>query len=814
MAEVDAQAAKDIQEQLNDTLAEKYALERKIQDLVESPFIKNVEKESSTYKRLAELERQTMDQTDELKRLRERLRVAEDERKELNDQNRLFKSQNEKMSKRYEGMGIDMTEMAEMLKSMDPSKFRPDAMEHLRYEGKTPVWANMDFMERARPLNLNDNASLVREIERLQNEKALLASELDKADLLIRQQREIENDLKETHRNEIDQWNARHRYADREAMRAKEERKALDKQLDELKALLASGKGGGIKFDPAGHDGDISVFSEDTVQTILGPQDNLIDLLVITAEYDKTGLRRVLQDHDVSQLETAISTFLTIDFFSHEPETTMLVAGLQPQFDVQVSYKDKVDRFFIKEVKENAVSITIDVFYPLPDKIIYLGKATIPLKNLVEEARPGRPPVLHANAPIYAAGASVSIGFLNYHLRFREPIYEALSDFEKQTEFLEKQQAASALTRAGQSELLGDGNTAGARVTLHRATNLQKEGTQPLSTFIAYTFYAKKTHYSSTLRGANPSFEDTLTLELTSDEGFRRYLATEKLQMLVFDDSKPLGGGGAGLLGVAEVPLRDLMIGEKKLFEQSYSIVSKEAGIVGNLVVSIELLDPRGADAARFYEGARTSLSADWRKKFLENVAQSLREKNPYDMAEAFRIFDIDSNQKISADEFRNALKRMKTLVSEPQIDAFLRDSVISRDGMTLEQFSAMMEPIMNEAITGEEARLLRHFRESCEHPHLQLYDAFKYYDFHQDGNVSETEFASVLAQKLNLSSSEIALLWKHLTKGTGQFPYDQWWRATIGERSKMSEEPASHSVSRRTPDIPPRPPTETSHAP
>ena len=32
--------------------------------------------------------------------------------------------------------------------------------------------------------------------------------------------------------------------------------------------------------------------------------------------------------------------------------------------------------------------------------------------------------------------------------------------------------------------------------------------------------------------------------------------------MLVFDDSKPLGGGGAGLLGVAEVPLRDLMIGE------------------------------------------------------------------------------------------------------------------------------------------------------------------------------------------------------------------------------------------------------------
>lgn len=144
-----------------------------------------------------------------------------------------------------------------------------------------------------------------------------------------------------------------------------------------------------------------------------------------------------------------MSTFLSIDFFSHEPETTMLVAGLNPQFDVQISYKDKVDRFFIKEVKENAVFITIDVFYPLPDKVVYLGKATIPLKNLVEEAKPGVSPALHANVPIFGTAANVTVGYLNYHLRFREPIYEALTDFMNQQEFLEQHQAAAALTRAG-----------------------------------------------------------------------------------------------------------------------------------------------------------------------------------------------------------------------------------------------------------------------------------------------------------------------------------------------------------------------------
>ena len=61
----------------------------------------------------------------------------------------------------------------------------------------------------------------------------------------------------------------------------------------------------------------------------------------------------------------------------------MQVAGLNPQFDVQISYKDKIDRFFIQQAKNNQVNIVIEVYYPLPDKVLLLGKATIPIKNLV-----------------------------------------------------------------------------------------------------------------------------------------------------------------------------------------------------------------------------------------------------------------------------------------------------------------------------------------------------------------------------------------------------------------------------------------------
>ena len=54
-------------------------------------------------------------------------------------------------------------------------------------------------------------------------------------------------------------------------------------------------------------------------------------------------------------------------------------------------------------------------------------------------------------------------------------------------------------------------------------------------------------------------------------------------------------------------------------------------------------MDPRGADAARYYEGTRTSLSEEWRRRFLERLVQKIQEKE-LDLEDTFRMFDLDRN--------------------------------------------------------------------------------------------------------------------------------------------------------------------------
>ncbi len=93
--------------------------------------------------------------------------------------------------------------------------------------------------------------------------------------------------------------------------------------------------------------------------------------------------------------------------------------------------------------------------------------------------------------------------------------------------------------------------------------------------------------------------------------------------MMVFDDSKPLSRKREDtddLIGVAEIPMRELTVGDHKIRQHNYSVLLK-GEMRGGLVVTIELMDPRGADAAKYYEGMRTTYSEEWRRRFLERVA-------------------------------------------------------------------------------------------------------------------------------------------------------------------------------------------------
>ena len=86
--------------------------------------------------------------------------------------------------------------------------------------------------------------------------------------------------------------------------------------------------------------------------------------------------------------------------------------------------------------------------------------------------------------------------------------------------------------------------------------------------FFYYQFFNFDEHYSQTLNGANPIFNDEMTYEVkTNDPQFKDYLQTG-LEIYVFDDNAPLidaetKGEVTDMIGTANIDLNPLFKGDK-----------------------------------------------------------------------------------------------------------------------------------------------------------------------------------------------------------------------------------------------------------
>lgn len=63
-----------------------------------------------------------------------------------------------------------------------------------------------------------------------------------------------------------------------------------------------------------------------------------------------------------------------------------------------------------------------------------------------------------------------------------------------------------------------------------------------IAPFFFYQFYTFNETYSSTLKGENPSFLDRQTFEMKFDDSSIKYLQTQTLDIIVFDDNAPVNG--------------------------------------------------------------------------------------------------------------------------------------------------------------------------------------------------------------------------------------------------------------------------------
>jgi len=86
---------------------------------------------------------------------------------------------------------------------------------------------------------------------------------------------------------------------------------------------------------------------------------------------------------DIEGLDASASTFLVVDFYEHEPQTSDVVQGVKPRLDTSFQFVVAVDNFFIGYMNSRNVIVEVNKVNGLDYSVI--GAAEIPLRQMLSE---------------------------------------------------------------------------------------------------------------------------------------------------------------------------------------------------------------------------------------------------------------------------------------------------------------------------------------------------------------------------------------------------------------------------------------------
>jgi len=99
-------------------------------------------------------------------------------------------------------------------------------------------------------------------------------------------------------------------------------------------------------LDPGFRQMDDDEFSVATEESELQPTENVLDVRVAKIQLQPNQINEILGMRD--PLESAVQTFMTIDFFNHDTANTDMTTGYEPDIDTIFSFKNNVDSFYLK----------------------------------------------------------------------------------------------------------------------------------------------------------------------------------------------------------------------------------------------------------------------------------------------------------------------------------------------------------------------------------------------------------------------------------------------------------------------------------
>jgi len=458
-------------------------------------------------------------------------------------------------------------------------------------------------------------------------------------------------------------------------------------KMTELKKELFDSRGLQIQNNYDNIQDNITEFSRDERESDFGMNENSLDIYLGEVLFEE-GLSRELG----FKLNNLMS-FVAVDFFMHETQTSNIISGVRPQYNLQLSFRVNVDEHFIKYMETEY--IYIEILYIKNNVQALLAKAKIPLMQILQAEDPSLSNLQYGTKTnsfnnqrvfsrvinnvcqiFYVKDDKMVVGNLHYKMRMRQPLTEIIKWYREKEQMIKelspveevlskKVEKDFALHQIGTSQ----GKTMQVTILISKGMNLKLSGPpRGINPYVFYQFYKYDEHYTVTANSTDPLFDDVERYDVVYDTQFHEYIENSSLEFFVLDNSRSLEvkfdksskneiclidqPEQEDLIGVGKIGLKDLLIHD--VIQGAIPIFNRKGALSGEIYINI------------FWETLKYDMTTEkiiqntyetkaWTEKAVGMLAEKMKAKK-LDLNSAFEIFDRDEDQMISLNDFNDTV--------------------------------------------------------------------------------------------------------------------------------------------------------------
>ncbi|RLN88663.1 hypothetical protein BBJ28_00008855 [Nothophytophthora sp. Chile5] len=371
------------------------------------------------------------------------------------------------------------------------------------------------------------------------------------------------------------------------------------------KLLLKSRDTDDVSSDGSSSDdgnSEVASLSESLVQAArdLAPGEQLLELGIVNANFDK------------SAVGVNSSTFVLCDFYDFESQSTPLLMGNRPEYNLSATFKVTVDGFFLRYLASERIAL--EVHQAIRGDFKLIGTASVRLSKLLHSKGVIKEPMLPVKSTRHGNdGESIALGTLNIVLRLSTPISEVwrlhLRSYPQDVQLLSmRNEGSNAMDPAKatcEADFADDSMLPvnELQVAVFACRNLRSYGEKQgksvsriPSSYAHYQLLGFPDIFTNIVpESSNPEYDlecSRQTFALEADACLLRFLSKFCFWITVFDDQVELedNAGTDGMVGRCGLVLSDLVNGE--CVRGWFPLKDQNDRHVGDISILIQWKDP------------------------------------------------------------------------------------------------------------------------------------------------------------------------------------------------------------------------------